>query len=165
MYIDDEIFVESVTAWAEGYAGRMGVRLRAVASLDEVAGSGPTVVMSVDEPGRTEALSVALRGHLGASAAVTHSLPQFCEVASPNAMKDIALRRIAEELGIPAAQTLAAGDGQGDVAMLRWAGLGVAVEGAHPEAMAAADITVPGPERDGVAALIRSLLLRGKLGA
>ena len=165
VYIDDEIFVENASSWAEGYAGRMSVRLRVVGSLDEVAGYGPTVVMAVDEPCKTAALALELQRGLGSTAAVTHSLPQFCEVASADAVKDVALRRIAEDLGFDATEVIAAGDGLGDVAMLRWAGHGVAVEDAHPDAIAVADTVVPGPERDGVAGLIRDLLSRGKLGA
>ena len=163
-FLDDEIYVEHASTWATGYAGRMGVELNVMKSLDEVADAGPTVVMGVDGPDRIAALTGALRSSLNGTATVTHSLPQFCEVASPAAGKDSALKHLAAQLGIAPAEVIAAGDGQGDAPMLCWAGLGVAVEEAHPDARAAADLIVPGPEHDGVGNLIRKLLREGKLG-
>ena len=163
-FLNDEIYVEDASEWAVGYAGRMDVELRVVKSLDEVAGEGPTVVMAVDAPERVTPLVASLKTAFNGTAVVTHSLPQFCEVASAGAGKDAALAHLASHLGISASEVIAAGDGPGDAAMLRWAGLGVAVEGAHPDAVAAAGLTVPGPEHDGVGKLIRSLLREGKLG-
>ena len=49
---------------------------------------------------------------------------------------------------------MAFGDMPNDVPMLRWAGLGVAMGNAHPEAMAAADeVTAPNTD-DGLARVL-----------
>jgi Cof subfamily protein (haloacid dehalogenase superfamily) len=162
-FLDDQIYLEDASEWANGYAGRMGVEPRVVKSLDEVAGEGPTVVMGVDKPERITALTATLKTSLNGTATVTHSLPQFCEVASAAAGKDAALKHLAQQLGIAREEVIAAGDGLGDVPMLRWAGLGVSVESAHPEARAAASLIVAGPEHDGIGRLIRELLREGKL--
>lgn len=164
-YIDDEIFVESPSKWAEAYALRMGVQLRTVSSLDQVIADGPTIVMAVDDPEKMTALSTNLRTDLGNGAAVTQTLPRFCEVASSMAQKHVALDRIATSMGISASEVIAAGDGPGDVSMLRWAGHSVSVDGAHADAITEADTIVAGPEQDGIAGLIRDLLSQGKLGA
>ncbi|PVG82556.1 haloacid dehalogenase [Nocardioides gansuensis] len=61
------------------------------------------------------------------------------------------LQRVASELGVDRADTLAIGDGRNDIEMLRWAGRGVAMGQAVEEVRAAADaVTVPVHE-DGAA--------------
>jgi hydroxymethylpyrimidine pyrophosphatase-like HAD family hydrolase len=49
------------------------------------------------------------------------------------------------------------GDGLNDVEMLRYVGVGVAMGGAHPDAVAAADWTTGRPEDDGLADAFRQL--------
>jgi hypothetical protein len=48
-----------------------------------------------------------------------------------------------------------------DVPMLRWAGTGVAVADAHPEAIAAASFVAPACIDDGVAQVVERLLTQG----
>ena len=63
-------------------------------------------------------------------------------------------RRSRGRCGITAEDVVAFGDMPNDVPMLRWAGLGVAMGNAHPEAMAAADeVTAPNTD-DGVARVL-----------
>lgn len=51
-----------------------------------------------------------------------------------------------------------------DVMLLRWAGLGVAVANAHPDAIAAADEVTGRNDEDGVAVVVERLLARRDLG-
>ena len=46
---------------------------------------------------------------------------------------------------------VAFGDMPNDIPMLQWAGVGVAVAGAHPSVLAVADEVVADPEHDGLA--------------
>ena len=57
-------------------------------------------------------------------------------------------------LGITAADVVAFGDMPNDVPMLRWAGLGVAMGNAHPDAIAAADEVTATNADDGVARVL-----------
>ena len=57
-------------------------------------------------------------------------------------------------MGITAADVVAFGDMPNDVPMLRWAGLGVAMGNAHPDAMAAADEVTAANTDDGVARVL-----------
>lgn len=164
LYSDDEVYVEDETAWARAYAVRMETGLRVVDSLDEIAANGPAVVMAVDEPLRITEIATLLRASLGPEAAVTQSLPHFCEVASVRATKAASLARICTGFGIEADEVIAIGDGAGDVSMIEWAGLGVAAGDAHPAARAAAQMRIAGPAENGVADFIHNLLRQGKLG-
>ena len=163
-YLDDEIWVENDTLWAHQYAQRMQIPLKRVDGLDSLAASGPTVVMAVDDPDRITELATSLRGSLGGQAAITQSLPHFCEVASLRATKAHGLERAASLHGISPEEVIAIGDGEGDIPMLEWAGLGIAIAGSGPEVLSSAQTMIPGPEENGVSKLIQTLLSQGKLG-
>ncbi|POH72586.1 HAD-IIB family hydrolase [Arthrobacter glacialis] len=62
-----------------------------------------------------------------------------------------------ERLGIARADTIAFGDGQNDVEMIAYAGLGVAIDGSSPELLALADRTAPPPSREGIATAFADL--------
>ena len=163
MLLDDEIYVETRSEWADGYARRMEQELRVVDSLIEAAVGGPTLILAVDEPSATGLRAERLARHFGERALVTHSIPTFCEVASPDAGKLNALEAVLDGLGASPEQVVAFGDGAGDVEMLKWAGLGIAVGDAHPAAMMSADRAVAGAECDGVAKALEDLLERNLL--
>ena len=74
-----------------------------------------------------------------------------------------ALEAVLDGLGASPEQVVAFGDGAGDVEMLKWAGLGIAVGDAHPAAMMSADRAVAGAECDGVAKALEDLLERNLL--
>lgn len=61
-------------------------------------------------------------------------------------------------LGIDAADVVAFGDGQNDCAMLRWAGMGIAMANAVDEAKAAAQMVTASNNEDGIAQALDKLL-------
>ena len=58
---------------------------------------------------------------------------------------------------IPKSDSIAFGDGQNDLEMLAFAGLGVAIEGSSPELLAIADRTAPRPSELGIATAFAEL--------
>lgn len=72
----------------------------------------------------------------------------WLDIAPDGVNKATALAQIAADLGVAAADVLAAGDGRNDLEMLRWAGRGVAMAEAPPEVLEAAD-GVSAPFADG----------------
>ena len=63
--------------------------------------------------------------------------------------------------GIPVEQSIAVGDADNDIPMLRAAGLGIAVANANEHVLAAADVVVADNDHDGCAEAIRRYLLGG----
>ncbi|MBT4074869.1 MAG: HAD family phosphatase [Chloroflexi bacterium] len=163
MVLDNEIYVEERSEWAVGYAQRMDQALNVVDSLKVVSVGEPTLILSVDEPGPTGIRADHLTAHFGDRARITHSLPHFCEVASPDAGKLNALEIVLDGLGATPEEVVAFGDGVGDAEMLGWAGLGIAVGDAHPIARERADTLIAGPDADGVAQAVEELLNRNLL--
>jgi Cof subfamily protein (haloacid dehalogenase superfamily) len=96
---------------------------------------------------------------LGGDVTPTHSgFPGLIEVAAAGVTKATGLAWVAEYLSIDPARVVAFGDMPNDATMLRWAGRGVVVADAHPDAFAAADTVTLGNDADGVAAYVEELL-------
>jgi Cof subfamily protein (haloacid dehalogenase superfamily) len=79
------------------------------------------------------------------------------EVAMAGIDKAVGLRLVVEHLALRREDVVAVGDGPNDVAMLQYAGVGVAVEGSDPAVLAVADRVVARPRASGVATLFAEL--------
>ena len=64
------------------------------------------------------------------------------------------LTELCRELDLCPSEAIAFGDGTNDLTMLRQAGIGVAMANAAPEVLAAADLTAPSNQADGVARIL-----------
>ena len=80
------------------------------------------------------------------------------EIVPPGAGKDAGLAWLASHLGVAAERVVAFGDGLNDLAMLRWAGTGVAMGQASEVVIDAADETTAPVDDGGVAPWINSRL-------
>jgi hydroxymethylpyrimidine pyrophosphatase-like HAD family hydrolase len=80
------------------------------------------------------------------------------EAFAPQANKWYGIQRLCQRWGIDTARTVAVGDDINDLAMVRHAGLGVAMANAHPEVRRAARLVVGHNDCCGVAELIDGLL-------
>jgi hypothetical protein len=75
--------------------------------------------------------------------------------------KEQALRVVAAELGVAREKVMAIGDNANDVGMIKWAGVGVAMSNAAPDALAAADYVTDHHDADGAAKAVRQIVVRG----
>jgi Cof subfamily protein (haloacid dehalogenase superfamily) len=121
-------------------------------------GEEPTKLVIVDHPddveGWLEEAREAFRGRLF----VTRSLPHYVEVGGLEGTKSRALAYLCEHWGIDPRRTIAFGDADNDIDMLRFVGHGVAVGGMTDEVREAADAVVPPVHEDGVALYLEELL-------
>ncbi len=156
VFVDDEVYIQGATPWSQGDAERMDIEPILVDRLAPLAARRPTLVLSVIEPDAAEVVT-AIRSVIGGGANVTHSLPHFCEVGNKAGSKEKALQHLADAWKKPPACFAAFGDGAGDEGMLRWAGLGMAMENGHPGAIRSADRRVVGPLGIAVARILKQL--------
>jgi Cof subfamily protein (haloacid dehalogenase superfamily) len=116
----------------------------------------PAIKLLIRHPDMTSDLMVAeLAPHASELADLTFSNPNgLVEAARPGVSKATGLAQIAAELAVHPADVIAFGDMPNDLAMLRWAGHGVAMANGHPDVLTAADEVTATNLDDGVAMVL-----------
>lgn len=103
-----------------------------------------------------EQLLQQLRQH--GSLEISNSHPTNVEVNPLGITKAYGLRQVCRYLGLQPEQVITIGDSLNDIAMLRWAGLGIAMGNAQEEVKAVADRVTARQEENGVARAIEKIL-------
>jgi len=118
--------------------------------------SAPAVKLLIRKAGARSADMVAeLAKHIGLEGDITYSTNNgLVEIVPLGISKATGVEELARPQGITAEDVVAFGDMPNDVPMLGWAGLGVAMGNAHPEAVAAADEVTATNDEDGVARVL-----------
>lgn len=98
-----------------------------------------------------EKLKQRLDGVLG----IFRSEPFFIEVVPKGIDKAASIDALLKSLGIKTEECIACGDGFNDISMIKYAGLGVAMNNACDEAKAAADFITLSNDQDGVANVVK----------
>src|SRR5713101_7048406 len=92
---------------------------------------------------------------------LTYSAPTYLEITQSGINKGEALKVLATYLAIPLERILVIGDSHNDISMFGIAGMAVAMGNAPEEVKAAADLVAPSNDEDGVAWVLRGLVLKG----
>ncbi|MDY6997180.1 MAG: HAD family hydrolase [Actinomycetota bacterium] len=118
--------------------------------------SAPAVKLLIRKAGASSAeMAARLLGHVGITGDITYSTNNgLIEIVPLGISKATGIEEVARPQGIDAACVVAFGDMPNDVPMLSWAGLGVAMGNAHPDAVAAADEVTTTNAEDGVARVL-----------
>ena len=104
-------------------------------------------------------LSSLLSKEFGKELNVHRTLSTLVEVTPPKTSKGAALQFLAQHLTIPMAQTMAIGDEENDISILKAAGLGVAMGNASDVVKSAADVIAPPITEDGAVWAIKKYIL------
>jgi Cof subfamily protein (haloacid dehalogenase superfamily) len=103
-------------------------------------------------------LLVIARGLVGDLVEPTHSNGRgLVEMGPLGVTKGTALAHLAAQRGVDRADVVAFGDMPNDLPMLAWAGLGYAMANAHPDVLAAVDLTTASNDDEGVAQVLERL--------
>jgi HAD superfamily hydrolase (TIGR01484 family) len=122
-----------------------------LAEIDDIV-SGPVSRVIIRDPDATADDFVALAEKLGLHGTdYVVGWTAWLDLAPLGVSKAFGLARVAEELGVDAADVLALGDGRNDLEMLRWAGRGVAMGQAVEVVREAADDVTGSVHDEGVA--------------
>lgn len=162
VYLDDRLYVRSLTPASLAYGDRTGVEPIPVGDLRQFLSDNPTKILALcDSSAVAEQLLGTLRQrYTPAELYLTTSVATFFEATNPAVNKGTAVRYLAEEvLGLQPSNVMAIGDNFNDVEMLSYAGVGVAMGNAPAGVQALANWIAPGVEQDGAAAAIEEFLL------
>ena len=108
----------------------------------------PAVILELEK-----ILSEKYKNKLG----IFKSEPFFLEIVPQGIDKASSIDRLLKTIGMKTEECIACGDGFNDISMLRYAGLGVAMDNAADTVKNAADYITLSNDRDGIAHLLRKI--------
>lgn len=142
-HTDGGLYVRQETGWTDLYETRTGSDVTVHGDLADFGGEAALKIIWIDAPEKIAALyqkfSTRYRGQLY----VTTTDPEYLEFMAEGVSKAVGVQTVAEWKGVPQEQVIAFGDGNNDVPMLEWAGLGVAMAHGREAAKAAANLVAP----------------------
>ncbi len=158
-YHRDHLYAGGPDQWLSLYEGRVGERAERHPDLRQLHGGAALKIVWYGEPavlaGRRGALEEKYRDRLG----IVATDPENLEFSNVQATKATALKLVAGFYHVGPGAVMTFGDGENDAPMLRWAGLGVAVDGANDAAKHAARVVSPaGCPEESVARAVEQIL-------
>jgi hydroxymethylpyrimidine pyrophosphatase-like HAD family hydrolase len=149
-HTDGGLYVREKTGWTDLYQSRTGSDVTIQPDLESFRGESALKIIWIDAPDRVERMREEMAAAYGNQLYITTTDAEYLEFMALGVSKAAGAAAIAERLNIASSEVIAFGDGNNDVPLLEWAGLGVAMSHARPSAQAAADrIAPPGnPETD-----------------
>jgi Cof subfamily protein (haloacid dehalogenase superfamily) len=160
IYEDDIMYVSRHNEYT-GYDQKLtGLRQVVVENFRAMVGGGCHKLLIPGDPALLVPLESILRTYLEDSVTIFTSKPYFLELLPANTNKGTALEKVASVLGIDQKDVIAIGDSMNDEAMLRWAGLGIAMANSDERIKNIADlVTTRDNDDDGVAEVIEKYIL------
>jgi Cof subfamily protein (haloacid dehalogenase superfamily) len=127
IYDKDTMYVSRHNEYTSVDQKLTGLRQVVVEDFRELIRDGCHKLLVPGDPVLLAPLQSLLNTYLGDDVTLFTSKPYFLEILPAHTDKGTALEKVAGFLGIPREETLAIGDSMNDEAMLRWAGLSVAM--------------------------------------
>jgi Cof subfamily protein (haloacid dehalogenase superfamily) len=160
IYENDVMYISRFNEFAEYDQKLTGLRQVVVENFRDMVAAGVYKLLIPGDPMILKPLEALLRTYLGGEATLFTSKPYFLEILPPATDKGVALAWVAEKTGIPRKAVLAIGDSMNDEAMIRWAGIGVAMVNGDKRIKNIADmVTDRSNDDDGIANLIERYIL------
>jgi len=160
LYEDDIMYVSRHNEYT-GYDQKLtGLRQVVVEHFRAMVANGCHKLLIPGDPALLVPLESILRTYLEDSVTIFTSKPYFLELLPANTNKGTALEKVAGILGINQKDVIAIGDSMNDEAMLRWAGMGIAMANSDERIKSIADmVTTRDNDDDGVAEVIEKYIL------
>jgi Cof subfamily protein (haloacid dehalogenase superfamily) len=158
LYVDDRIYVPRMSEATMIYQQKDNLSVEAVGDLVDWLSTDPMKILIIGERPALEAVARDLDA-LPYQINHVYSEISYLEILPPGIDKGAALRAVASHLGIMREEIIAAGDNLNDLAMIEYAGLGVAM-GNAPEALRVrADFVAPSNNEHGLQEVIERFIL------
>ena len=107
------------------------------------------------EPAVVDRAEAIILAHPEWQLVASRSKRTYLEIVRQGVSKEAALRQLSDLFAIPMTETMALGDGENDLPMLKTAALGVTLANGLPVVLDAIKTVVPDNDHDGAAVAIR----------
>jgi Cof subfamily protein (haloacid dehalogenase superfamily) len=158
-YCDGLLYARKIQPWWDLYQGRSSSPMKPVDSLLPMLGQRPTKLLFCAPAAVILALRDELTPRFAGRATVLITADEYLEIMPLDTDKGHALADLAERLGLSASDVVAAGDGNNDIGMISYAGVGIAISNGREALKQKADVVVGPPEVEGLAIYIEQYLL------
>lgn len=159
-YVGDEIITASANEYTAIEAEITGMKVVQVPSFVEAVQVPVVKVLMVADPEKLVQVEEKLKVKMAGQLNVMRSKPFFLEFTEDGVNKGTSLNHLIQQLGIERSEVIAMGDGYNDVAMIEFAGLGVAMGNAPEEIKQLADYVTDTNMNDGVAQVVEEFILK-----
>ncbi len=155
----DHLYVpERSNRWIDLYESRVGERAETLPDLSQLDGRRALKIVWYGDPVVLKKIRPEIAARYEGKADVLSTESENLEFVPRGINKAAALEKVARELGVPREEVMAFGDGENDVQMLEWAGMGVAMRHGNAAAIAAARmVSPPGPPETAFAGAVDEL--------
>jgi Cof subfamily protein (haloacid dehalogenase superfamily) len=160
MYDDDIIYISRQNEYSNIDQRTTGLRQVVVENFRDMAGDGCYKLIIPGDPELLKHVEILIRTYMGQSLTIFTSHPYFLELTPKDTDKGTALAKVAKILKVKQNETMAIGDSMNDEAMIRWAGIGIAMANGDERIKSIADlVTKHTNDEDGVAEVIEKYFL------
>ncbi len=161
IYNGDDLYVFSENELIRRYKKVNNIHAIVDPNIDKKMFFDPTKVVFVEDNLKLlDELQNELDDRYRGSCDVTRSLPHLLELGHKDATKSKALKFLTERMGIEQSETMAIGDGIGDIDMIEWAGVGVAMDNAEKLVKENSDWVTSDNNNNGVGKAIEKFVLK-----
>lgn len=159
LYRGDKLYVDTVTDDTRDYEDR--VKTKAVAIGDALYADPKNILkmLAINDAEKLDFVEQTVQSAFRGKVFAPRSRPRLLEIVNAKVNKGEALRFVAERFGVKREEVMAIGDSNNDIAMLEYAGVGVAMENASERVKEVADVMTKSNKEDGVAAAIKEYIL------
>ncbi|AOZ94828.1 Cof-type HAD-IIB family hydrolase [Paenibacillus crassostreae] len=158
-YVGDDIVTPVNNEYTDIEAVITGMPIIQVDLFDEAIHEPVVKVLMVEAPEKLVILEKKLQQQLVGKLNVTRSKPYFLEFTEVGVDKGTSLHQLIQKLNIKQEEVIAIGDSYNDLAMIEFAGLGVAMGNAPDDIKAIANFVTDTNMEDGVAKVVETYIL------
>jgi hypothetical protein len=158
-YRADGIFISEKNSLTDLYHSRGGDELTVADLPEKFVGDSPLKIIWMNFAARIAERFPDIEKRYRDRLDTLVTYPEYLEFIAPGVSKAVGIEAVAKYYGIDRGEVLAFGDGNNDVPMLQWAGMGVAMSESTPAAKAAAArIAPPGDAATSLARAVDDIL-------
>lgn len=154
LWVNNQFYVSPLGPDAANYGELSRTQPLPVTNLDDLIAQGVTKVLFYDNPEKINHWAETVGPSVPPTVNYCTSQPFLLEFFDQKVSKANALARLGAYYGLTREEMIAIGDGQNDLSMIRYAGLGVAMANADPAIQQEADYVTGSNDKNGVAHVI-----------
>lgn len=160
LFVEKEVYTEKYNDKVQMYMNNDKVNVNFTGVLSKFYNGQPAgKLLLIDKHDRLLSIREKIHEIYHGNINITFSMPEFLEVYSSKVNKGVMLKKIADYYNIKKDEVIAIGDGENDISMIEYAGLGAAMGNAPVIVKEKADFITKSNSEDGAACVIEKFVL------